>query len=121
MICAHTRSGKEEFLAFSKRLPAVDIRIYYKARNSIKEQGEKKKQKKTKSAKKKSSRPSASRKERKRKELYLSCRSNSSKSPKAVNRRAMDFPRGHVNLLDFTTDLAATQRYIYSVTSLRMD
>lgn len=53
MICAHTRSGKEEFLAFSKRLPAVDIRIYYKARNSIKEQGEKKKRKNTKRPKKK--------------------------------------------------------------------
>lgn len=33
----------------------------------------------------------------------------------------MGLPRGHVNLLDFTTDRAPTQRYIYSVTSLRMD
>lgn len=120
-VCTCRRAGTKKkkrvlwVLAFSKCLLVVGIRIYYMARNSIKAEGgrEKKKQK--------SYKPSAGRRERKRKELYLSWWSNSSESPGAVNRRAMGFPRGHVNLLDFTTDRAPTQRYIYSVTSVWMD
>lgn len=38
--------------------------------------------------------------------------SNSRKSSGAVNRRAVDFPRGHVHLCDFTMDRAPTQGYI---------
>lgn len=50
--------------------------------------------------------------------IPLSCWSNSNKSPRAVNRKAVDFPRRDVDLLDFTMDRVGTQKYIRCQVSL---